>query len=60
MPEEKSIFVSISKIKQMKHQIILLGKDITSVYHGIKEFGADHIHLLYTDATDHPMQPLQN
>ena len=57
----------------MKHQIILLGKDITSVYHGIKEFGADHIHLLYTDATDHietphvpavayehPMQPLQN
>lgn len=23
----------------MKHQIILLGKDITSVYHGIKEFG---------------------
>ena len=45
----------------MKHQIILLGKDITSVYHGIKEFGADHIHLLYTDATDHietPMYPL--
>ncbi|RHR61090.1 DUF1887 family CARF protein [Parabacteroides sp. AF17-28] len=45
----------------MKHQIILLGKDITSVYHGIKEFGPDHIHLLYTDATDHietPMYPL--
>ena len=61
MPEEKSIFVSRSKIKQMKHQIILLGKDITSVYHGIKEFGPDHIHLLYTDATDHietPMYPL--
>ncbi len=49
------------KIEQMKHQIILLGKDITSVYHGIKEFGPDHIHLLYTDATDHietPMYPL--
>lgn len=36
----------------MRHQIILLGKDITSVYHGIKEFGPDHIHLLYTEATD--------
>lgn len=35
----------------MKHQIILLGKDITSVYHGIKEFGPDHIHLLYTEET---------
>lgn len=35
----------------MKHQIILLGKDITSVYHGIKEFSPDYIHLLYTDAT---------
>ena len=49
------------KIEQMKHQIILLGKDITSVYQGIKEFGPDHIHLLYTDATDHietPMYPL--
>ena len=49
------------KIEQMKHRIILLGKDITSVYHGIKEFGPDHIHLLYTDATDHietPMYPL--
>lgn len=42
----------------MKHQIILLGKDITSVYHGIKEFGADHIHLLYTDATDHIETPM--
>ena len=61
MPEEKSIFVSTSKIKEMKHQIILLGKDITSVYHGIKEFGPDHIHLLYTEATDQietPMYPL--
>lgn len=36
----------------MKHQIILLGKDITSVYHGIKEFGPDCIHILYTDATE--------
>lgn len=55
-----SLYVT-PKIEQMKHQIILLGKDITSVYHGIKEFGPDHIHLLYTDATDHietPMYPL--
>lgn len=61
MPEEKTIFACISKIKEMKHQIILLGKDITSVYHGIKEFGPDHIHLLYTEATDQietPMYPL--
>jgi hypothetical protein len=45
----------------MKHQIILLGKDITSVYHGIKEFGPDHIHLLYTEETkdiETPMYPL--
>jgi len=35
----------------MKHQIILLGKDITSVYHGIKEFAPDYLHLLYTEAT---------
>lgn len=35
----------------MKHQIILLGKDITSVYHGIKEFGPDHVHLLCTNET---------
>lgn len=35
----------------MKHQIILLGKDITSVYHAIKEFAPDYIHLLYTEAT---------
>ena len=33
-------------IYNMKHQIILLGKDITSVYHGIKEFAPDHVHLL--------------
>ena len=45
----------------MKHQIILLGKDITSVYQGIKEFGPDHIHLLHTDETigiEEPMYPL--
>lgn len=35
----------------MKHQIILLGKDISSVYHGIKEFGPDCIHLLFTEQT---------
>lgn len=35
----------------MKHQIVLLGKDITSVYHGIKEFGPDHVHLLCTEET---------
>lgn len=45
----------------MKHQIILLGKDITSVYHGIKEYAPDHIHLLYTEETKNvadPMLPL--
>ncbi|MDL2255254.1 DUF1887 family CARF protein [Parabacteroides sp. OttesenSCG-928-G06] len=35
----------------IKHQIILLGKDILSIYHGIKEFSPDYIHLLYTEAT---------
>lgn len=34
-----------------RHQIILLGKDITSVYHGIKEFAPDIIHLLFTEQT---------
>lgn len=42
----------------MKHQIILLGKDITSVYHGIKEFGPDHIHLLYTEETTDIESPM--
>ncbi len=42
----------------MTHQIILLGKDITSVYHGIKEFGPDCIHLLYTDQTRHIAEPM--
>jgi len=35
----------------MKHQIILLGKDISSVYHGIKEFSPDCIHLIFTEQT---------
>ncbi len=35
----------------MKHQIILIGKEISSVYQGIKEFGPDYIHLLCTDET---------
>lgn len=42
----------------MKHQIILLGKEITSVYHGIKEFGPDHIHLLYTEQTRNVAGPI--
>lgn len=42
----------------MKHQIILLGKDITSVYHGIKEFGPDHVHLLCTNETKDVVGPL--
>lgn len=42
----------------MKHQIILLGKDITSVYHGIKEFGPDHVHLLCTNETKDVADPL--
>lgn len=35
----------------MKHQIILLGKDITSIYHGIKEFMPDCVHFLFTEQT---------
>lgn len=42
----------------MKHQIILLGKDITSVYHGIKEFAPDHVHLLCTNETKDVAAPL--
>lgn len=42
----------------MTHQIILIGKDITSVYQGIKEFGPDHIHLLYTEETKVAAQPM--
>lgn len=42
----------------MKHQIILLGKEISSVYHGIKEFGPDHIHLLYTEETKNVAEPM--
>ncbi|MDL2222046.1 DUF1887 family CARF protein [Parabacteroides sp. OttesenSCG-928-N08] len=42
----------------MKHQIILLGKDITSVYHGVKEFGPDCLHLLFTEQTRDVMEPM--
>lgn len=45
----------------MKHQIALIGKDITSVYQAVKEFLPDSIHLLYTEETDdvpEPMYPL--
>lgn len=35
----------------MQHQIIPIGKDLTSAYLGIKEFGPDAIHLLITDET---------
>lgn len=45
----------------MNHQIVLIGKDITSVYQAIKEFGPDCVHLLYTNETDDvlgPMYPL--
>lgn len=45
-------------IYNMRHQIILLGKDISSVYHGIKEFAPDHIHLLCTNETQHVAEPL--
>lgn len=45
-------------IYNMKHQIILLGKDITSVYHGIKEFAPDHVHLLCTNETKDVADPL--
>lgn len=42
----------------MKHQIILIGKDISSAYHGIKEFGPDFIHLLYTNETRNIAEPM--
>lgn len=42
----------------MRHQIVLLGKDITSVYHGIKEFAPDHVHLLSTNETKDVADPL--
>ena len=48
-PDKKRVF--IQNRKDMKHQIILIGKEISSVYHGIKEFGPDFIHLLCTDET---------
>ncbi|MDH6306534.1 hypothetical protein M2459_003210 [Parabacteroides sp. PF5-5] len=42
----------------MKHHIILIGKDVTSAYHGVKEFGPDFIHLLYTNETRNLAQPM--
>lgn len=42
----------------MKHQIILIGKDITSVYQAIKEFGPDCIHLLFTSETEDVLGPM--
>lgn len=36
----------------MNHQIALTGKDISSVYQAIKEFGPDCVHLLYTIETE--------
>ncbi|MDO5570734.1 MAG: DUF1887 family CARF protein [Bacteroidales bacterium] len=44
----------------MKHQIILLGRDLTSVYHGIKELKPDYIHLIETDETKDIYKPLLN
>ncbi len=42
----------------MRHQIILIGKDITSAYLGIKELRPDHIHLLFTDETKTVADPM--
>ncbi|MCD8193394.1 MAG: DUF1887 family CARF protein [Tannerellaceae bacterium] len=42
----------------MKHQVILLGKDITSSYQGIKEWKPDHVHLLFTNETKAVAEPL--
>ncbi len=42
----------------MKHQIILIGKDITPAYHGIKEFGPDFVHILYTKETKFVPSPM--
>lgn len=35
----------------MKHQIAILGKEILSVYHGLKEFGPDRVHFICTEET---------
>ncbi len=35
----------------MEHQIITIGKDLSSAYLGIKEYGPDAVHLLITDQT---------
>ena len=36
----------------MNHQIVILGKEILSVYHGIKEFGPDMVHFVCTEETN--------
>lgn len=55
---KEGIFVDKVNKKCMTHQIILVGKDITSVYQGIKEFGPDYVHLLYTVETKEVAQPM--
>lgn len=35
----------------MKHQIAILGKEILSIYHGLKEFGPDRVHFICTEET---------
>lgn len=42
----------------MKHQIILIGKDVWTPYYGIKEFEPDHIHLLFTKETFKVANPI--
>lgn len=42
----------------MNHQIALIGKDITSVYQAIKEFGPDCVHLLCTSETEDLLDPM--
>ncbi len=42
----------------MNHQVILIGKDITSAYLGIKEYKPDHIHLIFTNETKTVADPM--
>lgn len=42
----------------MNHQITLIGKDITSVYQAIKEFGPDCVHLICTNETKEILEPM--
>lgn len=41
-----------------KHQIITVGKDINTVYAGIKEFSPDYLHFLITQQTRAVYEPL--